>query len=298
MQIESIRLFYLSASLKSISRAAAASHISQSALSQQIQRLEEEVGLRLFDRSNRGVELTEAGRVMEKYAKHFTQLYEHLTEDLENLKRSTGTARIVASPVVGIYGLPCTIFKVKERFPQYSFHMSTAPSLEVERRVAARESDIGFIIGPPRGDGLYSKEVFSDRVVLVAAPEVPIGEPLDMDSLKKYPIALLAPGSSFRSQLDRYFYEKGRTLEDYNILFSLDSAESVKSSVLRGHGLAFLPYLSVKKELYVKQLRQINIQDFDMHYKVYIIYSKREETEPSMYELSKYFAKIVTETFC
>ena len=135
MQIEHIRLFHLAASLGSISKAAHASHISQPALSQQIQRLEQELGFKLFERSNRGVDLTSAGQIVEKYAGNIARLYDNLMEDLSNLQQSNGMVRISATPVVGIYGLPCTIYKVKEKFPFHAFSLESAPSMEVEKRV-------------------------------------------------------------------------------------------------------------------------------------------------------------------
>ncbi|HHY53333.1 MAG TPA: LysR family transcriptional regulator [Clostridiales bacterium] len=298
MQIEHIRLFYLAASLGSITKAARASHISQPALSQQIQRLEQELGFKLFERSNRGVDLTPAGQIVEKYAGNMVRLYDQLMDDLNNLRQSNGVVRIAATPVVGIYGLPCTIYKVKEKFPYHTFSLDSAPSVEVERRVLQGESDIGFINGPPNSSELVAKRVYSDRLVVVSSPQFPTKPNLDMEGLKNYPLIMLSSASSLRKQLEKYLETHHQSLDQYKVLFHLDSAESVKSSVLRGHGIAFLPYMSIKKELYQKQLKQIDVSDFNMSYDVYSIYKRQENKSDMLYRICVYFSKIVAETFC
>lgn len=299
MQIEHIRLFHLTAALGSISKAAQASHISQPALSQQIQRLEQELGFTLFERSNRGVHLTAAGEVVEKYAGRFVGLYDNLMEDLGLLKQNSSIVRIAATPVVGIYGLPCTMFRVKEKFPEYLFDLNTIPSREVETRVVQGESDIGFITGAPEAEeGLVAKKVYSDRLVVVGGSQFQNQPEMNMDSLREYPFVLLSSQSSLRVQLEQYLERTGRPLSNYQVLFHLDSAESVKSSVIQGHGIAFLPYMSIKKELYQKQLQQINVTDFNMSYDIYIIYKKQQDKSDMLYRISVYFSQIVSETFC
>ena len=82
MNIEYLRFFYEVASVKSISKVANNSHISQPALSQQIHKLEDNLGYKLLDRSNKGVQLTEAGKIVEKYAKNITMEQECIMYDL------------------------------------------------------------------------------------------------------------------------------------------------------------------------------------------------------------------------
>ncbi|MDL2219252.1 LysR family transcriptional regulator [Ruminococcaceae bacterium OttesenSCG-928-O06] len=298
MQIEHIRLFHLVASIGSISKAARESHISQPALSQQIQRLEQELGFQLLTRNNKGVELTGAGHIVAKYAERFDGLYDNLMEDLQDFEHSLVSIRIIASPVVGIYGLPCTMFQVKSDFPNVAFTLTTRSSREVEAAILQGEGDVGFIIGRPHEDELIAKEVYSDKVYLVAAKGSSVPDKVTLDMLQEYPLVVQGQKSSLHNQLEEYLLRIGRSFGQYNVLFSLDSAESVKSSVLQNHGLAFLPYLSIKKELYSKQLRQISLQGFDMSYEVYIVYKKKTDAADTVYRIATYFSEIGPETFC
>ena len=86
MLLEQISMFSRIAKEQSISKAAQAIHISQPALSQQMQRLEEELGVKVFERSNRGIILTRAGEVMQKYSEQFLETYSNLKEELDRLE--------------------------------------------------------------------------------------------------------------------------------------------------------------------------------------------------------------------
>jgi len=103
MQLDQLILFDRIASEKSISKVAEESHLSQPALSQKMRKLEEEMDIKLFERSNRGIELTEAGMMVQKYFHQIISAYDEMQEELGNLKQHSGTVRILASPVVGQY---------------------------------------------------------------------------------------------------------------------------------------------------------------------------------------------------
>lgn len=298
MQIHALQLFLVTAALGSISKAAVASHISQPALSQQLQKLEHELGATLFERSNRGVQLTEEGKIVEKYAERFVSLSENLRDDLAGLKSKRPIVRIAASPVVGVYALPCTMYNVKNTFPDHVFSMLVKPSEEVEQAVLKGENDIGFINGPPQNRDLFSAKVYTDKVTLVASAGFEVKPRLTLDELHEYPLVMHAPKSSLYKQLEAQITRAGSSLDKFRVLFSLDSAESVKSSVLQSHGLAFLPYLAVKKEIYLKLLREVKLADFALQHDVYIIYQQREGAENAVNRISEYFAKIVADTFC
>lgn len=301
MQLEYFRLFHKVAALGSISNAAEASHISQSALSQQIQRMEQDLGVKLLWRSNKGVELTEAGLLLEKYAQRFMSLQDHFLADMEDMRRhmaSHAILRVAASPVVGVYGLPCTMFQVKSAFPEVTFNLTTGPSRDVEDSVSQGESDIGFIIGPPQSKELIHKQVYSDPVCLVAGEHFQVEPRLTLDELQAYPLVVHSVRSSLYGQVAEYFRGIGRSFSQYRILFHLDTAESVKSSVLQNHGLALLPYLAIKKELYLKQLKRIELVDFDLNYTVHIIHKPKKDAEDLTYRIAMYFTRMGSDAFC
>lgn len=299
MLMEQIFMFSRIAREKSISKAAQASHISQPALSQQMQRLEEELGVKLFERSNRGISLTRAGEVMQKYSEQFLETYSDLKEELENLQAYSGTFKIAATPVACNYALPCCLFKVNHKYPNYSFSLNSVPSSEVIHRVLHGQADLGFIVGKTEDEKLKCKLAFSDKICLVASQNFRIADKIRLDELKRIPIVMLNEQFSSYRLLCHYLAQQGYPAESLKVMYQLDSTESVKSTVMAGHGIAFLPYITVKKEVYQKQIKIIPVADFDLNYDVYSIHHAHSAKEnPWMEEIVKYFLSIVAKSIC
>ncbi len=299
MQLEHLALFLKIAQEKSISKVANASHISQPALSLQMQKIEDTLNCKLFERSNRGIQLTDAGMITKRYAAQLIFTYDQFMEELNNLRNHNDTCRVVATQVAANYAIPCTLVKAKEKFPDYTFTLASMPSRNVIRQVLGNQADIGFIVGETEEQELYSKNVFSDQIVLVAARDYNVKTSLSVQGLKHYPLVLLDENySSYRMMADQ-LKSMGFSMEDFNVSYHLDSTESVKSMVIGGNGLSFLPYMAVKKEVYLQQLKIIDTEDFCLRYDVSIVY--KQKVENSNYQVmmvKKYFENMVPTTIC
>ena len=124
MQLEHLALFLKIAQEKSISKVANASHISQPALSLQMQKVEDALGCRLFERSNRGIQLTEAGNITKRYAAQLMFTFDQFMEELHNLRNNNDTCRVAATQAAANYAIPCTLVKAKEKFPDFIFTLA------------------------------------------------------------------------------------------------------------------------------------------------------------------------------
>lgn len=298
MQIEHLILFQKIASEKSISKVAEECHLSQPALSQQMKKLEDEVGLRLLDRSNRGIELTESGRAVYRYFLQIIDSYENMQEEIENLKSYNGTIRIFASHVVGQYALPCSIHKMSEKFPNYNFALTTMTSSEVIRKILDDKGSIGFIVGETQSPDLVCKKIYEDKVHLVCSERFYKGSQITLEELKRFPLITLVDSFSSRRILNRTLKQSGCDIKDFNILMNLDSIESVKASAIANLGFTFLPYMAIKKEIYLKQLKLVEIPGFTVNYDLHMIYKKNEYPYDAPADIIDYFISIVDETFC
>jgi DNA-binding transcriptional LysR family regulator len=297
MHIEYLKYFYEVASVKSISKIANSSHISQPALSQQIQKLEDSMGHKLLERSNKGVELTEAGKIVEKYARIIIKAYDNIIEDLSNMG-DCNTIRILASPSVAAYALPCTVYMVKEQFANYKINLSSEVTSEIEQNVLNDICQIGFIHGKPSDSSLVYDKVGSDRLVPIASHELNLKEVMEIKDLVKQPLIMMTDKFEERKILNSYMLKKGFNFENCNVVFNLDSIESVKAAVTKGYGISIVPYISVKKELYSKQLKEIAVPDFKLYYDIYIIYKKEMDACRGSRALIQYIKKVGEKSFC
>lgn len=299
MLLEHVIMFCKIANEKSISKVAQANHISQPALSLQMQRLEEELGVKLFERSNRGIQLTKAGFIMQKYGLQFMQSYDNLREEIDNLKSSKVTFRIAASPVTCDYALPCILYKANQKFPDYFFTLNGFPSSEVIAQIRNEQADLGFIVGQCQDDDIICNDAFVDKIHLVAKTGYNTKSIHSLGDLKKHPLIMLNENFSSYRLVHNYLKQMGYTEENFKINYHLNTTEAVKSAVLAGHGLAFLPYMAIKKEVYMKELQIIELADFDLNYDVHSIYRTKEGSlGTTQKEIIQYLIHNVNKNIC
>ncbi|MGV8979974.1 LysR family transcriptional regulator [Clostridium sp.] len=298
MHIECFQYFNEVAAFKSISKVANSSHISQSALSQQIQKLEDSLGYKLLERSNRGVELTEEGKIVQKYGGNMIRTYNKMLEDLKDLYKSNGAIRIDSCYTIATYALPCSLYSTKEKFPHHNYKLTTNFSNDVEQNILNDICDLGFMYGKPKDKSLEYFKVGIDRLMLVSCPKLNNPVEIQSEELTKCSIIMLADKLEIEEKLDKYLKTIGHSFKELNIVFNLDSIESVKSLVLNGNSMSFLPYVSIKKELYTKQLKETLVNGLDMRYEVYLVNKKNAYDDNNVKEFIEYFKKVGKNSFC
>ncbi len=298
MNIEYLDYFCKVALAGSISKAAKEAHISQSALSQQILKLEEILGCKLLERSNKGVELTEKGLIVLKYADNIIRTYETMLQELEQVDKKERYIKIEACWSIATYSLPCVMYEIKNKFRNYSYELNPNEADEIEQNVLNNICDIGVIYDKPQNPNLSYYKIGKDKMILVAPKDYEIEEEIDFVKLVEHPFILLNDKVYVIDAISKKLNTIGLKIEDLNILYNSDSAEAVKSSVLNGFGIGFLPYTSVKKELYNEQLKEINIKDYSIEYDMYLIYNKNIKEDQVLYNFIEHFKKTAERSLC
>lgn len=299
MNMEYFKMFVSVVNQGSISKVAEIMNISQSALSQQMKAMEKLWGVRLLERTNKGVTLTPVGEVVYRNAVKLTTSYEQMLQEISETQDKNRTLRIIATPVVYSYALPCTLYHVKKKFPTYTLEIGTMDSQKVEDTISQGFFDIGFIVGKPKNDKILSKKVFSGKVYLVAGDTLDIPDQITRDDIYKYPLLMFSKSQKTRQILDHYLKKIGIDINQLHILYNLDSTESIKVSAIKGYGLAFLPYTAIKKELYNKQLRIIKMDSFDFENHYYAIKKQTSEhTDLDLLKITAYIEKFIEDTIC
>jgi DNA-binding transcriptional LysR family regulator len=171
-------------------------------------------------------------------------------------------------------------------------------SQEVMRKVQEGSGSIGFVVDQEEANEVISHRVFTDRLHLVCSQKFYSGDTITMEELKKKPLITLVERFSPRRILEKNLKVQGESLEDFNILMNLDSTESVKASVIANLGFAFLPYMAIKKELYLKQLKIVEVEGFSMDYPLFMVHKEGSDFQNVPLDVIRYFEKVVNETFC
>lgn len=269
MHIESLEYFKKIAEFKSISKVANKSHISQPALSQQMQKLEDSLGQKLFMRSNRGVELTKAGELVLKYADNIIRTYDKLLDGLNDQK--IDEIKIEADSTIATYCLPCALLKMNDKFSSHNYNLISGSSDKIEEDVLNDICEVGFTTRPSQEKNLVSQKVIEEKVVLASPREYDIPEKVDLEEVLNRPLIILKEKCIIKENLNLALDDIGYSLDELNIITKLETTEAIKTLIHKGYGVGFVPYNSVKEDYFDKKLQISRIEDYNLDYNVFMV---------------------------
>jgi DNA-binding transcriptional LysR family regulator len=294
-----LKYFKEVASEKSISKVAKKSHISQSALSQLIQKLEEDFGYKLLNRSNKGVELTIMGEIVLKYSINIIRNYETMVEELETTVKQFNKIRINGSWTLVTYSLPCVIYKIKKKYPNHRYELIASSREETITDVQNDLCDLGIIYGNISKEyNLFSYPIGKEKIVLIAPAKYNIPSKIILEDLTKYDMIMCNSNNHISKNLTKELKNINRKLDELNIIFNVPTDGAVKLAVSNGYGLGFVPYESIKHELYEKTVKVIEIENISLDNDIYLISKKFNELLKSQKESVEYFIEIGQNSFC
>lgn len=298
MNISYLKAFTETVQASSISKAAEVLHLTQPAVSLQIQNLENSLGYKLFFRSNRGVHLTDYGKVFYSYAQSFLTLWENLQHDLESTKDSEHpTLSIGTCPVIGQYALPCALYLFKQKYPQIRVSVQSMASGDVLNGIRKHTLQIGFVEGKPDHSDLFSLNILETDLILVGIPQTNIAQ-INLSDLHSLPLILSPEGCDLRQALQACLHLQGVDIKSITPFLELDGVESLKSTVRSGHGYSFLPYFTIKKELFSGELKQIKVEGGKMRISFSMIWRKEDNLTIAGNEFIKFIKSEGTRGFC
>jgi DNA-binding transcriptional LysR family regulator len=261
MTLEQLRIFVAVAERLHMTQAAAALNVTQSAASAAVQALETRLGLKLFDRVGRHIELTEAGRVFLPEAKAvLAQLARaaQVVDDLAGLER--GRLVLWASQTIAGYWLPRHITRFKKKHPKIEISLVISNTAGVSKAVKSGEADLGFVEGHVEDPLLVKIDLGSDQLVLVIGCEAPaawreVSEPSDLLELDW---VLREAGSGTRQIFEDVILSRGISPTDLNVVLELPSNEAVVNAVEAGAGASVLSRLVARSGLQAGGLIELN----------------------------------------
>lgn len=298
MNIDWLQAFTETVRCESITKAAQNLHLTQPALSQQLRNLERELGREMLIRSNRGIELTEAGKVLYSYAQSFVTLKENLRHDLAVLEcRPDEELSIGTCVPVGQYALPCALYLFKQKYPQVGVRVQNMLTEEVIERLRDHSIAVGFVQGGIDAPDLASHVMISTELVIIAAPGW-TAIPSTVQELVALPLILTTQSCDIRRSLIRGLAHHGIQGTDLHPMLEMDGLEAVKSAALSGHGLAVVPYFAVKKELFTGALKRIEIPGLKFECSYSVTWRRSESPSAALAFFVDFLREKGNEVFC
>lgn len=268
--LDQLRILKAIATEGSFKRAADTLYISQPAVSLQVQNLERQMDVPLFDRGGRRAQLTEAGQLLLSYGEKVLTLCQETCraiEDLQNLQG--GTLLVGASQTTGTYLLPRMIGAFRQKYPDVAVQLQVHSTRRTSWSVANGQIDLALVGGEVPAELQETLNVYpyaEDELALVVAAEHPMAalETIAKEDLYKLNFIALDVQSTTRKVVDSVLTQYGIAPKRLKVEMELNSIEAIKTAVQSGLGAAFVSTTAIAKELQMKTLRQLKIDGIDV----------------------------------
>jgi LysR family transcriptional regulator, hydrogen peroxide-inducible genes activator len=249
MELHQLRYFCAIAETGSFSRAAQQSHVSQPSLSQQILKLENELGARLFDRLGRTVRLTELGSAFLPRARAVLRDVEAARSDVVERKTAvSGPLRIGVIPTIGPYFLPSVLVSFSRKYSQARVSIVEEITPLLLERLRAGTMDLAIVALPlrVRNHEFESFPLAAEKLYAVLARRHPLAKrrTVSLGELRNDPFLLLRDGHCFR---EAAVAACNRARLDPNIVFESGQFSSILSMVGAGLGISIVPAMAIEK---------------------------------------------------
>jgi DNA-binding transcriptional LysR family regulator len=291
MNIDHLKTFQEIVRLGSFSEVAKKLAISQPAVSFQIQKLEQELGIRLIDRTQRAITLTAAGRRLLRFAEAVESEREHLKHDLEQMREEiSGDLLIAASTIPGEFLLPPLLAQFKQRHPTVKIQVDVSDSLTVISRIRDNTYEVGFCGIAPEGRDLAFFKIASDEIVLIVSPEHPFArkEEVSPDELEGEPLISREATSGTHRSLESLLLKAGLDIRKWVPNLVLGSSQAVVSAVAAGAGIAFVSNLAIKVGLAPALVRQVRLRGITLNRDFYCVYRQERVVSRLLEEFINY----------
>lgn len=282
-----LKVFCTVAETKSFSKTSEIIHLTQPAVSLQIQALEEKYETKLFDRSSSTVALTLAGEILYKYAKEILALYSSAEKAIgKQTGILKGSLTIGAGSNIGNYILPSVITDFRNTHPKIKIYLHVGNTKRVIEMLNSGNIDLGLVEGDISRQKITVKKLLSDELVLIVPPhhhwagrrEVSISE------LTKEPFIFREAGSGTRQIMEKFFGRHGITPHDMKISSILGSTEAIKDAVENGLGVSIISRWAARKEHKYGTLYLLGLREEKMMRDFSLVTNKNSVTSNSLEE--------------
>jgi len=268
--IDQLRILKAIALEGSFKKAADTLYVSQPAVSLQVQNLEKQLNVHLFDRGGRKAQLTEAGHLLLNYGEKIISLCQETCRALEDLQNLHGGTLIVgASQTTGTYLLPRMIGMFRQKYQDVTVQLQVHSTRRTSWSVANGQVDLAIIGGEvpvELQDVLKIIPYAEDELALILPRDHPLAktEMIYKEDLYKLKFITLDSQSTIRKVIDKVLSQYDIDFKRLKIEMELNSIEAIKNAVQSGLGAAFVSVTAIEKELQMEVLQVVRIKDVEV----------------------------------
>ncbi len=264
MEDHKLKVFCTVAETKSFSKTSQIIHLTQPAVSLQIQALEEQYETKLFDRSSSSINLTSAGEVLYSYSKNILAQYAELEKEIGKITGLIkGSITIGASTTIGNYILPSIVFNFKKAHPKIKMSILIRNTNRVLDLLTSGVVDFGLVEGETTRSKIKVETLLTDELVFIVPAMHPLAKKKSISILElmKEPFIIRVEGSGTRHIIEKYLASHGIKISDLHIVLVLGGTESIKDAVERGMGISIVSRWAARKEVQFGTLKYVTAKE-------------------------------------
>ena len=282
MHLETLRLYCDIVRLRSFSRGAEQSFVSQSAASQAVQLLEAELGVVLMDRTKRPLVVTPEGQALYEACRSLLESWEKVKAEVAVVKaRVDGTVRVAAIYSVGLHDVSRHMQRFMSRYPEARVQLECLHPHKVVEAVLEGEADVGIMSYPPADRALSIVPLRAEPMAFVCHPSHRLARrklvpPADLSGET---FIAFDPGLTIRKAVDRALRQHNVKV---NIVMEFDNIETIKQAIIINAGVSILPRHTVQKEAGIRTLAVVPLAIPDLVRPVGIIRRRQKPLMPTV----------------
>lgn len=249
MHIEGFKVFCDLCDTASFSRAAEASGITQSAVSQQIRAVEKKFGVPLIDREKNRFTLTPEGRIYHEVCRDILARYDSLGSRFRVARGELGGKLRIASVIsIALHNLPAHLKQFRKNHPGVDVTVDYRRDAEIYEAIEDGRADLGLVAYPKARPGLRAMTCWQERFVLVMPPKHSLSgkRPVALQQLAGERFVALMPDTPTRQHLDKILRKAGVKV---SLVAELDNIETVKAAIEAEQAVSIIPETSVRQEI-------------------------------------------------
>lgn len=261
MNLRNTEIFCEIAMHRSFSKAASVRQISQPAVSQALQQLEESLGVTLIDRSQRPIQLTSAGTVYFDRCQKWLQDYREIEDSVHEFSgRLTGHVRIASIYSVGLLQMVDYVNRFRGEYPEVDLSLDYARPDDIYNRILRDEIELGIVSFPRDGGDIGCVHWQDQEMVLAVACEHPFAvlESISLKELNGENMVAFTNDLMVRRETEKLLRKANVNV---NVIHQFDNLESIKRAVEINLGVAVLPLATLRREVEFNTLRAIPFSD-------------------------------------
>lgn len=274
MTIRHLKIFIAVCDYGKMSTAAEKLFMTQPSVSQAIAEIEQQYGVRVFERLSKKLYLTEAGERLLKYARHIVSSFEEMEESI--LKTSSNISlKIGATITVGTCVLNNILNDFKMQNPNAMTQIYVENTNVIEEMILKSTLDIGVVEGIIKSRDIITIPIVPDELILVCplSHEFSSVEEISAEKLNNQDFILREEGSGTRELFEKKIESMGITI---NKKWICNNSEAIKNAVISGQGLTVISQMLVRKEIEDKKLHAVKIKDIKLTRNFYLAYHKNK----------------------